>query len=587
LEKAEVVVGYKTYLDLIEDLLTGKELVIFGMKQEIKRCAAALELARKGRRVALVSGGDPGVYGMAGPLLEMAVRKGEKVGIRVIPGVTAATAAAAELGAPLAHDFAVISLSDLLTPWSTIAHRLEAAAAGDFVTVLYNPKSRHRGWQIREARKIFLCYRCPGTPVGIVRNARRCHGEVVVSTLGDFLEVPMDMATTVIIGSSTTYRYGDWMITPRGYPVGANEGGSVPFSCPRPPLLHGKPAPGRAEKEHFSNPGLSRKDEALKPDLAGTDDARPRGMAKATQRAVVVMAGTREAHETITVLARNGYRVVATVVTSFGRNLAEAAGADEVVVRAMTARDLAGLLDREKALALVDATHPFAVEATCTAREACHAAGVPYLRYERPGIVDKGDGRSLACGRAGNHGRRDTGRQADELTTPFQVAAHYAEAAEMAVRAGSVIFLTTGSHSLEVFVRAARVAGKRIVARVLPDEGVFQKCLNLGLGPADIVAMKGPFSRALNEALFRQYGADVLVTKDSGTAGGLEEKLAAARTLGIPVVVVKRPKPLVDAPDPGGVREASGLHFVTVRSGEEVLQILTRLETGMGHKEEI
>lgn len=216
-----VVAGYKTYLDLIPDLLAGKEIICTGMTREVERCAQALARAAAGARVAIVSSGDPGVYGMAGLILEMAARDGllEQVDIQVVPGITAATAAAARLGAPLMHDFAVISLSDLLTPWELIERRLEAAAAADFVVVLYNPASHRRREQIKIARQIMLRHKAPATPVGLVRNAYREDESCVVTDLQHLLEHPVDMLTIVFVGNSSTRVLGRYMVTPRGYQV--------------------------------------------------------------------------------------------------------------------------------------------------------------------------------------------------------------------------------------------------------------------------------------------------------------------------------------------------------------------------------
>lgn len=216
MEEAEAIVGYRTYLDLIPGFLTGKKVVESGMTQEIHRCREALALARSGLEVAVVSGGDPGVYGMAGLILEL-LEEGEEVFVEIIPGITAATAAAAVLGAPLMNDFAVISLSDLLTPWEVIEGRLRAAARGDFVVALYNPRSKNRTRPIERAREIFLECRGVATPVGIVRNARREGEQTAITTLGKMLDHPIDMLTTVIIGNSQTSVRGGFMVTPRGY----------------------------------------------------------------------------------------------------------------------------------------------------------------------------------------------------------------------------------------------------------------------------------------------------------------------------------------------------------------------------------
>ena len=219
LEQAEVLCGYTVYLDLIRGEFPDKEYFSTPMTQEIERCRAALERARSGRTTALVCSGDAGVYGMAGPVLELAPQFPE-VEIQVVPGVTAALAGAAVLGAPLMHDFAVLSLSDLLTPWEVIRRRLELAAQGDFVLCLYNPSSRRRRDHLRMACDIVLAHRGPETVCGWVRNAGRAQEEHQVLTLGELQEAQVDMFTTVFIGSAATRRIGDRMVTPRGYELG-------------------------------------------------------------------------------------------------------------------------------------------------------------------------------------------------------------------------------------------------------------------------------------------------------------------------------------------------------------------------------
>ena len=216
LEQAEVLCGYTVYLDLIRGEFPDKEYFSTPMTQEIERCRAALERARSGRTTALVCSGDAGVYGMAGPVLELAPQFPE-VEIQVVPGVTAALAGAAVLGAPLMHDFAVLSLSDLLTPWEVIRRRLELAAQGDFVLCLYNPSSRRRRDHLRMACDIVLVHRGPETVCGWIRNAGRAQEEHQVLTLGELREAQVDMFTTVFIGSAATRRIGDRMVTPRGY----------------------------------------------------------------------------------------------------------------------------------------------------------------------------------------------------------------------------------------------------------------------------------------------------------------------------------------------------------------------------------
>ncbi|MDK2919071.1 MAG: precorrin-3B C17-methyltransferase / cobalt-factor methyltransferase [Candidatus Petromonas sp.] len=217
IEESETVIGYRTYIDLIEDLLEGKEVINSGMKKEIERCNLTIDEAEKGKVVSIVSSGDPGVYGMAGALLELSHKRKSDIEIEIVPGITAANAAAASLGSPLMHDYAVISLSDLLTDWEVIKKRVEYAAVGDFVIALYNPKSKKRVNQIIEAREIISKHRKPDTPVGIVRNAKRDGEKIIVTDLKNMLEHEIDMFTIVIIGNSNTYRFKGKMVTPRGY----------------------------------------------------------------------------------------------------------------------------------------------------------------------------------------------------------------------------------------------------------------------------------------------------------------------------------------------------------------------------------
>jgi precorrin-3B C17-methyltransferase len=218
LETAEVVVGYRTYLDLVRDCLNpASEVLSSSMMQEIDRCRKALELAEEGKRVALVCGGDPGIYAMAGLVFELAKTMDATVPIDVIPGIAALNSCAAILGAPLMHDFAAISLSDLMTPWELIVRRLEAVAPAEFVVVIYNPKSKKRTDQIVKTREIMLAYRSPDTPVGIVSGATREHETVRLTTLEKMLDEEIGMQTTVIIGNSQTFVWRDKMVTPRGY----------------------------------------------------------------------------------------------------------------------------------------------------------------------------------------------------------------------------------------------------------------------------------------------------------------------------------------------------------------------------------
>jgi precorrin-3B C17-methyltransferase len=219
--EAEVIIGYRTYVRLVRDLIQGKEIHYTGMTEELERARRAVNFAYAGRKVALISSGDVGIYGMAGPALEVLKEKGWRRGcgveVEIVPGVTALSACGSILGAPLIHDFAAISLSNLLTPWEVIVRRIEAAAHADYVIALYNPKSGRRTQQIVETQKILLRYRRPETPVGIVKSGLRQGQRVVQTTLADMLNHEIGMLTTILIGNSTTFTYEGLMITPRGY----------------------------------------------------------------------------------------------------------------------------------------------------------------------------------------------------------------------------------------------------------------------------------------------------------------------------------------------------------------------------------
>lgn len=216
---ADILVGYELYLELLAPLRRpGQMVAAYAITQERQRAQAAIELAQWGLNVAVVSSGDCGIYGMAGLVLELLAEAGiSDLPVEVLPGVSAVNAAAARLGAPLMHDFCTISLSDRLTPWPVIKKRLRAAAAADFVTALYNPRSRDRQHQLVDAKAIFLEFRSPQTPLAIVRAAYRPEEQITLTTLGAFQPETVDMFSLVLIGNASTRRFHDWLITPRGY----------------------------------------------------------------------------------------------------------------------------------------------------------------------------------------------------------------------------------------------------------------------------------------------------------------------------------------------------------------------------------
>ena len=216
LKDSDVIVGYKAYIELVRDHYPDKEFIESNMKQETKRCQMCLSLAKEGKNVSLVCSGDAGVYGMASPMLEIALKDGFD-DIEIISGVTAALSGAAYLGAPVAHDFCVISLSDLLTDKELIKERLLSAAKADFCVVLYNPSSHKRKDYLKWACELMLNYASPDTCCGYVMNIAREGTVKKLCTLSQLKDEQVDMFTTVFIGNSKTRFEGDWMITPRGY----------------------------------------------------------------------------------------------------------------------------------------------------------------------------------------------------------------------------------------------------------------------------------------------------------------------------------------------------------------------------------
>ncbi len=218
LDECDTIIGYKTYVRLIEDSVQGKEIVSLGMTEEVQRAQKAVAMALEGKTVGLISGGDAGIYGMAGLAFEVLKERGEtQLPVEVVPGVSALNAAASLLGAPMNHDFASISLSDLLTDWETIEKRIRAAGEADFIIALYNPKSGKRTWQIEKTREILLQCRPGSTPVGIVKAAYREKQEVIVTDLKNMLAHEIGMLSTVVVGNLSTYVSNGKMITPRGY----------------------------------------------------------------------------------------------------------------------------------------------------------------------------------------------------------------------------------------------------------------------------------------------------------------------------------------------------------------------------------
>lgn len=473
LRAADVVVGYRPYVEMIAHVL-GPDAVMesSGMRQEVDRCRRALELHREGRAVVVVSSGDAGVYGMAGLLMEI----DPTADVRVVPGITAAQAAAARLGAPLMNDFIVLSLSDLLTPRSEVLRRADVAAGADLVTCLYNPTSRRRRPLFEEVVRLFLGRRPAETPVGWVRNAYRPEEEVHFTTLGALADEPIDMWSVVIIGSSRTEMLGGRLVTRRGY----------------------------AERYGVDSP-----DEAP----AAAAESATEAAARPGPRRLYMLGGTGFARRLAVDLEDAGYQVRLSVATPLGAAEVEREPAGGVRVGRLGTPGLVREIASWGAGALVDATHPYAVEASRTAVSAAAAAGVPLVRAERASW--------------------DPGGQAGTVRV-FETAD---ELARELVTTGRRAFFTVGSKGLQDF--SGR--GIRLFARVLPTPGSVEAALLAGVAPDDLIAAYPPFDEAFTLACLRRFECDVIVSKESGREGGLEEKLAAARAAGAELFVVGRP----------------------------------------------
>ncbi len=446
LQNADVLCGYTVYIDLVRPLFPEKEVYATGMTREIDRCRWALEKAQRSKTVALVCSGDAGVYGMASPLLELAGNYPD-VEVEIVPGLTAALSGGAVLGAPLAHDFCVISLSDRLTPWAVIGKRLACAAAGDFCVALYNPSSKGRADYLAKAVRVLLANgKHPETVCGIVRNIGRDGQTARLLTLAELESTPVDMFTTVYIGNDATQN------------------------------------------------------------LNGNGDAQ--GVSRRMN--VVIFSGTTEGRALSCQVAALGAAVTVCVATDIGAE--EQGNAEGITVCAgrLTADEMAALL-RGAALC-VDATHPYATEATRNIRAAAQAVGVEYHRLLRPASA-------LPAGSV-------------TLQTAAQAAAYLAD------KSGNVL-LTTGAKELPAF---AVLDPARLYPRVLPTLAGITACEAAGIPHRNILAMQGPFTQELNAALLRQFRISYMVTKDGGVAGGFAEKAEAAAQCGVQLIVLRRPE---------------------------------------------
>ncbi|MFC6751115.1 precorrin-3B C(17)-methyltransferase [Deinococcus aquaticus] len=501
LMRADVIVAYDLYLRWVAPLLdqARQEIVTLPLTQEKRRAEVAIERAAAGQRTALVSSGDIGIYAMAGLVFED-LPDPAPFTVEVIPGITSATACASLLGSPLTHDFATLSLSDLLCPWEWIEHRASHIAQADLSCVLYNVQSRARQEGVYRVLRLMLAHKRPDTVCGVVRNAYREDQEVRVTTLEALLDDRFDMLTTIVIGNRFTQRRGPWMFTPRGYNAWEAGRDAPATGTPAPEL----PAPAEAPPEHVGR--------------------------------VWVFAGTSDGSALAQAIAGDGLPVTLSVATSLGASVAPQHPGVQLY------GGPAGVQARRLALrgarAVVDATHPYAQVITAQLRELCAELGVPYLRLERPSSLDP-DPAGL-----------------DDLSVVDDLNAAAAQAAAR----GGPVFLATGSRDLEAFWTAFLAAGGQggqVFVRLTPQPDVLARALALGVPARNVSALIGPFSREFNEAQWRAQGVRTVITRDGGDEGGFDAKRLAARALDAGLIVLRRPAPVPGAfSDPQALRRA-------------------------------
>jgi cobalt-factor III methyltransferase len=465
LRESDVIVAYELYLRWVAPWIAGKEIHTPPLTQERERARLAIEKARAGARVALLSSGDVGIYAMAALAFEEMLEE-DTFAVNVIPGVTAANACASLLGSPLSHDFATLSLSDLMCPWEWIEQRARHIAAADLACVLYNVQSNARVEGVYRILGILLEQKSPETLCGVVRNAYRAEQSVEIHRLKDLPALRFDMLTTIVVGNRFTSRKRDWIFTPRGY---------------------------NAWRADTRQPSV-----------------------EFPSSAVWVFSGTSDGNALARELAgRYGPVVVSTASEYGGEIVREQCPGLTVWSGRQGVEARRRMLHDRGARAIVDATHPYALQISEQLIGLAKELAIPYLRYERPGVADSRD--VLWC----------------------ESVEH---AADRAISAGRRIFLATGSKDLATFLQAEGAHQREWFVRITPEPALIRRAIELSVPRDHILAMQGPFSEAFNSALWRDQRIDCVVSKDSGEAGGFSSKARAAAALGIPLLVIRRPK---------------------------------------------
>lgn len=527
LRASDTIIGYELYLQWIAPWIEGKHIVTLPLTQERERAQRAIDHARQGERVSLVSSGDIGVYAMAALAFEL-MDEHDTFGVAVTPGITAANACASLLGSPLSHDFATLSLSDLLCPWQWIEHRASHIAQADLAAVLYNVQSRQRPDGIYKVLAKMLEHKRADTWCGIVRNAYRPDQHVEIATLGELPSRTFDMLTSIVIGNRFTQRKRDWIFTPRGYGdwdptrVAHAElpGSDVPCEAATPPAVVSATSP--AAVSATLSAAVSATAHATlppaQPEIDGLDTVTHEPL---PDNAIWVFSGTRDGNELARLLVASGMRVVVSVASQYGEDLVtrDVPGAAVIAGRLGIERRRA-LLRERRARSIVDATHPHASDMTRQLTQLARELAIDYVRYERPDAT---------------------------LDAPVQHCDDVQTAAQVAIALGSRIFLATGVTQLDQFLKHPGAGERDWYLRMTPDPVQLQRALDAGIQRDHIIAMQGPFSQAFNEALWRDLEIDCVVSKESGEAGGYSAKASAAQALGIPFIAIRRP--VVDHPN--------------------------------------
>ncbi|MDO9046172.1 MAG: precorrin-3B C(17)-methyltransferase [Methylobacter sp.] len=500
LRDSDVIVAYDLYLRWIEPWIVNKEIHTPPLTQERERALLAIEKARSGAKVALVSSGDIGIYAMAALAFDE-MREDDDYEVNVIPGITSANACASLLGSPLSHDFATLSLSDLLCPWDWIEQRGRHIAQADLACVLYNVQSAGRQEGVYRILNIMLESKSPKTLCGVIHNAYRPGQKVSIHHLEDLLSLQFDMLTTIVIGNRFTQRKRGFIFTPRGY-------------------------------NNWDTPA----------DQPAVDEL--------PKHALWVFSGTSDGNQLANELAQQGYPVVVSAATEYGGEVA-AQHCSGVSVWAghqgVEAQKQA--LSQNQARAIVDATHPYANLISEQLMGLSQALNIPYLRYERPSSFETNSG--IEC-----DSTEQAAKQAIAIGSRIFLTTGSKDLATFLRPPGMVAATAPGSRrhflhpwrsevSQSVGNRCDQAPGateRKWFVRVTPEPEFIQRAIDLGVPRSHICAMQGPFSEAFNTALWRDLKIDCVITKDSGDAGGYQAKVAATQALNIPLLVIKRPK---------------------------------------------